>query len=56
MGPGMVVGEELSETIRSHLDLTKDNANAKYTKKALKHHGAHNLHVGYSEYTSVVSP
>jgi len=36
VGPGMVVGEELSETIRSHLDLGKDNPNAKYTKKALK--------------------
>jgi protein transport protein SEC23 len=36
VGPGMVVGEELSETIRSHLDLTKENPNAKYTKKALK--------------------
>jgi len=36
MGPGMVVGEELAETIRSHLDLQKDTANAKYTKDALK--------------------
>jgi len=35
VGPGMVVGEELAETIRSHLDLQKDTANAKYTKKAL---------------------
>jgi len=35
-GPGMVVGEELAETIRSHLDLQKDTANAKYTKPALK--------------------
>jgi len=38
VGPGMVVGEELSETIRSHLDLGKDNPNAKYTKKALKYY------------------
>jgi len=38
VGPGMVVGEELKETIRSHLDLQKDNANAKYTKKALKYY------------------
>merc|ERR1719313_2634495 len=38
MGPGQVAGEELAETIRSHLDLTKDNANAKYTKKALKYY------------------
>lgn len=40
VGPGMVVGEELSETIRSHLDLQKDNANAKYTKKALKYYAS----------------
>lgn len=32
----MVVGEELAETIRSHLDLQKETSNAKYTKKALK--------------------
>lgn len=38
VGPGMVVGEELSEAIRGHLDLTKDSANAKYTKKALKYY------------------
>merc|ERR1719199_2025767 len=36
VGPGMVVGEELSETIRSHLDLSKNNPNAKYTRPALK--------------------
>eukprot|EP00933_Yihiella_yeosuensis_P045433 TRINITY_DN40809_c0_g1_i1.p1 TRINITY_DN40809_c0_g1~~TRINITY_DN40809_c0_g1_i1.p1 ORF type:complete len:757 (+),score=153.63 TRINITY_DN40809_c0_g1_i1:1-2271(+) len=36
VGPGMVVGEELSETIRSHLDLQKETANAKYTKKAIE--------------------
>merc|ERR1719336_1303849 len=36
VGPGMVVGEELAETIRSHLDLQRDTANAKYTKNALK--------------------
>eukprot|EP00435_Cladocopium_sp_Y103_P000764 s4292_g1.t1 len=36
VGPGMVVGEELAETIRSHLDLQKETPNAKYTKKALK--------------------
>jgi len=38
IGAGMVVGEELSETIRSHLDLTKDTPNARYTKKALKYY------------------
>eukprot|EP00439_Symbiodinium_sp_Y106_P048950 s2741_g6.t1 len=36
VGPGMVVGEELAETIRSHLDLQKETPNAKHTKKALK--------------------
>jgi protein transport protein SEC23 len=36
VGPGKVCGEELAETIRSHLDLTKDTANAKYTKPALQ--------------------
>jgi protein transport protein SEC23 len=36
----MVVGEELSETIRSHLDLQKDTPNAKYTKKALKYYAS----------------
>lgn len=35
-GPGMVCGEDLSETIRSHLDLQKETTNAKYTKPALK--------------------
>jgi protein transport protein SEC23 len=40
VGPGMVVGEELSETIRSHLDLQKDTPNAKYTKKALKYYAS----------------
>uniref|UniRef100_A0A7S2LMT9 Protein transport protein SEC23 n=1 Tax=Zooxanthella nutricula TaxID=1333877 RepID=A0A7S2LMT9_9DINO len=34
----MVVGEELAETIRSHLDLQKDKPNARYTKGALKHY------------------
>jgi len=38
VGPGMVVGEELAETIRSHLDLQRENSNAKYTKKALKYY------------------
>jgi protein transport protein SEC23 len=40
VGPGMVVGEELAETIRSHLDLAKDNTNARYTKKALKYYAS----------------
>jgi len=35
VGPGMVVGEELQETIRSHLDLQKENPNARHTKAAL---------------------
>lgn len=38
VGPGMVVGEELAETIRSHLDLQKENTNARYTKNALKYY------------------
>jgi len=37
-GPGMVVGEELQETIRSHLDLQKETPNARYTKKALQYY------------------
>jgi len=40
VGPGMVAAEELSETIRSHLDLTKDSSNAQYTKKALKYYAS----------------
>jgi protein transport protein SEC23 len=40
VGPGMVVGEELSETIRSHLDLTKASTNARYTKNALKYYAS----------------
>jgi len=35
-GPGAVCGEELVETIRSHLDLQKETPNARYTKAALK--------------------
>jgi protein transport protein SEC23 len=37
IGPGMVCGTKLAETIRSHLDLQKENSNAQYTKKALKY-------------------
>eukprot|EP00929_Paragymnodinium_shiwhaense_P069086 TRINITY_DN34850_c0_g1_i3.p1 TRINITY_DN34850_c0_g1~~TRINITY_DN34850_c0_g1_i3.p1 ORF type:complete len:759 (-),score=146.65 TRINITY_DN34850_c0_g1_i3:222-2498(-) len=40
VGPGQVVGEDLSETIRSHLDLQKENSNARYTKKALQFYNA----------------
>jgi len=36
VGPGKVVGEELAETIRSHLDLQKGSPNAKYSKDAMK--------------------
>eukprot|EP00929_Paragymnodinium_shiwhaense_P012712 TRINITY_DN1202_c0_g2_i1.p1 TRINITY_DN1202_c0_g2~~TRINITY_DN1202_c0_g2_i1.p1 ORF type:complete len:758 (+),score=222.41 TRINITY_DN1202_c0_g2_i1:97-2370(+) len=36
VGPGMVVGEEMAETIRSHTDLQKEASNARYTKKALQ--------------------
>jgi protein transport protein SEC23 len=38
VGPGMVVGEEMSEHMRSHLDLQKENQNAKHVKKALKYY------------------
>uniref|UniRef100_A0A2I9LPQ5 Protein transport protein SEC23 n=1 Tax=Centruroides hentzi TaxID=88313 RepID=A0A2I9LPQ5_9SCOR len=34
-GPGMVVGDELKQTIRSHHDIEKDNC--KFMKKAIKH-------------------
>eukprot|EP00919_Chromeraceae_sp_WS-2016_P047695 GHVR01113017.1.p1 GENE.GHVR01113017.1~~GHVR01113017.1.p1 ORF type:complete len:760 (+),score=146.04 GHVR01113017.1:67-2346(+) len=49
-GVGMVVSPQLSEPIRSHLDLQKDNPNAKYSKKALKfytsiaHRAVQNFH------------
>eukprot|EP00397_Hematodinium_sp_SG-2012_P003443 GEMP01003451.1.p1 GENE.GEMP01003451.1~~GEMP01003451.1.p1 ORF type:complete len:611 (+),score=96.99 GEMP01003451.1:487-2319(+) len=36
IGPGMVVGTSLGETIRSHLDLQKEHPNAQYSKKAAK--------------------
>lgn len=36
IGPGQVVGLELAETIRSYLDITKENDNCKYIKKAIK--------------------
>ncbi|XP_076311704.1 transport protein Sec23 isoform X1 [Tachypleus tridentatus] len=35
-GPGMVVGDELKNTIRSHHDIEKDNC--KHMKKAIKHY------------------
>jgi len=35
-GPGMVVSEELKETLRSHTDIAKDNS--KHTKKAYKYY------------------
>eukprot|EP00929_Paragymnodinium_shiwhaense_P012711 TRINITY_DN1202_c0_g1_i1.p1 TRINITY_DN1202_c0_g1~~TRINITY_DN1202_c0_g1_i1.p1 ORF type:complete len:755 (+),score=154.08 TRINITY_DN1202_c0_g1_i1:95-2359(+) len=38
VGPGMVVGEELAETIRSHTDLQKEANNARYTKKAIQYY------------------
>ncbi|KAH9407292.1 Protein transport protein Sec23A [Tyrophagus putrescentiae] len=37
-GPGMIVDDELKNTIRSHHDIEKDNA--KYMKKAMKHYQA----------------
>eukprot|EP00123_Amoebidium_parasiticum_P016637 comp23528_c2_seq2/m.39556 comp23528_c2_seq2/g.39556 ORF comp23528_c2_seq2/g.39556 comp23528_c2_seq2/m.39556 type:complete len:765 (-) comp23528_c2_seq2:257-2551(-) len=38
VGPGLVVGRELKETIRSHHDIEKDNA--PHMKKAAKHYNA----------------
>eukprot|EP00920_Eleutheroschizon_duboscqi_P032529 GHVT01078556.1.p1 GENE.GHVT01078556.1~~GHVT01078556.1.p1 ORF type:complete len:614 (-),score=46.75 GHVT01078556.1:734-2575(-) len=35
-GPGQIVDTPLAESIRHHLDLQKDNANARFVKKALK--------------------
>ncbi|XP_041469283.1 protein transport protein Sec23A-like [Lytechinus variegatus] len=37
-GPGMVVGDELKTTIRSHHDIEKDNV--KFMRKAIKHYDA----------------
>jgi protein transport protein SEC23 len=36
IGPGMVVGTGLEETIRSHTDLQKNEKNARYSKEAVK--------------------
>ena len=44
-GPGMVVGDELKHTIRSHHDIEKDNC--KYMKKAMK--------VLFSSHVSIIS-
>ncbi|CEL94076.1 unnamed protein product [Vitrella brassicaformis CCMP3155] len=38
VGPGQVVGPQLSEAIRSHLDLQRENPNARYSKKAVKYY------------------
>jgi len=38
VGPGQVVGLQLSETLRSHTDLQTDQPNAKYTREALKYY------------------
>jgi len=40
VGPGMVVGEELVETIRSHLDLQKGGAGAQHAGPALAFYGS----------------
>ncbi|XP_054165287.1 protein transport protein Sec23A-like [Oppia nitens] len=37
-GPGMIIDDDLKNTIRSHHDIEKDNA--KYMKKAIKHYQA----------------
>eukprot|EP00922_Rhytidocystis_sp_ex-Travisia-forbesii_P042070 GHVS01062827.1.p1 GENE.GHVS01062827.1~~GHVS01062827.1.p1 ORF type:complete len:780 (-),score=92.27 GHVS01062827.1:131-2398(-) len=38
VGPGQVVSTPLAESIRHHLDLQKDNSNARFVKKALKYY------------------
>lgn len=38
VGPGIVIDEDLKNTIRSHHDIEKDNV--KYMKKAIKHYSA----------------
>ena len=38
VGPGMVVGKPLSESIRSFSDIAKDQQNARYTKPACKYY------------------
>ena len=40
VGPGQVVGKELTEPMRSHHDIEKETANTKYVKKASKHYAA----------------
>lgn len=35
-GPGQIVSEKKSETLRSHLDIHKGNSNTKYITKATK--------------------
>jgi len=37
-GPGMIVSEQLSEKIRSHVDIQKEKDNTKYLKKASKYY------------------
>jgi protein transport protein SEC23 len=38
VGPGMVVGKPLSESIRSFSDMAKDQQNARYVKPAMKYY------------------
>ncbi|KAF4727389.1 Protein transport protein Sec23A [Perkinsus olseni] len=38
IGPGMVVGTDMSEPIRSHVDLQREEKNARYTKPAMKYY------------------
>ncbi|KAF4755614.1 Protein transport protein Sec23A, partial [Perkinsus olseni] len=40
IGPGMVVGTDMSEPIRSHVDLQREEKNARYTKPAMKYYNA----------------
>lgn len=36
VGPGQIIGEKKSETLRSHLDIQKGNTNTKYLLKSTK--------------------
>jgi len=40
VGPGQMVGVELSEPMRSHHDIEKETSNTKYMKKSIKHFSA----------------
>ena len=39
-GPGTIVSRDKSESIRSHLDIQKEQPNAKYVKNALSYYAS----------------